>query len=60
MDKARAKKTLDFKTKMISEPVTKILPSQSISNTLLQSAAQVENKVLFEIYNEKDNLFNEK
>ena len=60
MDKARAKKTLDFKTRMLSKPITLSKDKTSYSSSQHRSSGALDNRLLLQIYSQKDNLFGEK
>jgi hypothetical protein len=60
MDRSRAKKTFDFKTKMVSHPILSAKDSRASDGKQSEAKASIDNRLLLQIYNQKDNLFFEK
>lgn len=60
MDRARAKKTLDFKAKMIDEPATSRRARPADSGRQWGAPGTVDARRLLEAHSDKDRLFLEK
>lgn len=60
LDRARAQKTLDFKTRILEPVLTSVRDISAANLTDNFTKRTLDNKLLLQIYRKKDNLFTEK